>query len=437
MDKVQTSDRPVKTRFAPSPTGLMHIGQVRTVLYNFLVAKQNKGIFLLRIEDTDRERLVPGSAENILETLKWLGLEWDEGPNYQSERLDIYQEHADQLVKKGLAYEKDKAIWFKTSKEGSTSWSDLVGNKTVTIENAQQDDFVMIKSDRFPTYNFAVVVDDYLMGVTHVIRGVEFISSTPKHIMLYRAFGWDLPQFAHLPLILGLDRSKLSKRHGAKPAWDFKQDGYLKEAMLNYMALLSWTPPGEKEIISLEDMIKNFDLTKVHPNNPVFDLRKLEWMNGEYIRMMSDEQLSKRLQEYLPDHPLKGRIAELVPLIKERITKLSDFVPLTDFIFEKPEYDIKTFQKLNIKNPKAVLEKILEKMQGLKTPWEAQEFEKTFRDLAENLGISVKDMFQLIRVAVSGQLVTPPLFESIEIMGEDETINRVKEAVKIYPNFNG
>lgn len=425
----------VRTRFAPSPTGMMHIGQVRTALYSYIVARQNKGDFVLRIEDTDRERLVEGSAKNIIDTLKWLGLNWDEGPIYQSTRLDIYKEHTQQLLDKGLAYKKDGAIWFKTSKEGSTSWVDLVGNKTITIENATQEDFVMIKSDGYPTYNFAVVVDDHQMEITHIIRGVEFISSTPKHIMLYQAFGWEIPKFVHLPLILGSDRSKLSKRHGAKPAWDFKQDGFLPEAILNYMALLSWTPPNGEEIFSLEEMIKDFDFSAVHISNPVFDLRKLEWMNGVYIRKMSNEELTKRLQEFLVGHLAKEKIAPVVPLVKERITKLSDFIPLTDFIFEKPEYDKEVFQKLKIKNQKVVLEKILKNMENLKQPWDAKEFEMTFRKLAEDEKIKVGDLFQLIRVAVSGQLVTPPLFESIKIIGEDEVLDRVKWVVEKYPDF--
>lgn len=425
----------VRTRFAPSPTGMMHIGQVRTALYTYIVARQNKGDFVLRIEDTDRERLVEGSAKNIIDTLKWLGLNWDEGPIYQSTRLDIYKEHTQQLLDKGLAYKKDGAIWFKTSKEGSTSWVDLVGNKTITIENATQEDFVMIKSDGYPTYNFAVVVDDHQMEITHIIRGVEFISSTPKHIMLYQAFGWEIPKFVHLPLILGSDRSKLSKRHGAKPAWDFKQDGFLPEAILNYMALLSWTPPSGEEIFSLEEMIKDFDFSAVHISNPVFDLRKLEWMNGVYIRKMSNEELTKRLQEFLVGHLAKEKIAPVVPFVKERITKLSDFIPLTDFIFEKPEYDKEVFQKLKIKNQKVVLEKILKNMENLKQPWDAKEFEMTFRKLAEDEKIKVGDLFQLIRVAVSGQLVTPPLFESIKIIGEDEVLDRVKWVVEKYPDF--
>lgn len=438
-EQVRSSGAKVKTRFAPSPTGMMHIGQVRTALYSYLVAKQNQGEFILRIEDTDRERLVEGSAENIIDTLKWLGISWDGEPMYQSAQPEVYKNHVSQLIEKGIAYEKEGAIWFTTPKEGETSWTDLVGNKKITIGNNQQADFVLIKSDGFPTYNFANVVDDHLAGVTHVIRGVEFISSTPKHIMLYQSFEWGSPQFVHLPLILGTDRSKLSKRHGAKPAWEFKSEGYFPEAVLNFMALLGWTPKSGKEILTLQEMVKEFEFNDLNAANPVFDVRKLEWMNGEYIRKMPDEELTKRLQEFLVDHPNKEKISPLVPLIKERIKKLSDFVPLTDFIFEKPEYDMEEFNKIKVDLPtdgqKEVLEKILQTMESLPKPWKAAGFEQAFRKLAEDLQIKVGDMFQLIRVAVSGQSVTPPLFESIKIIGEEEILNRIRDVSAKYPNF--
>ena len=425
----------VRTRFAPSPTGMMHIGNVRTALYAYLLAKKNQGIFILRIEDTDRERFVEGATEEIIGVLRWLGISYDDGPIYQSERLKVYKQYADELVNKQLAYAKDGAIWFKTKKDGSTSWIDAVGNKTVTIENSLLDDFVMIKSDGYPTYNFAVVVDDHLMEISHVIRGVEFISSTPKHIMVYQSLDWDLPTFVHLPVFLGTDRSKLSKRHGAQAVSDYRKDGFLPEAIFNYMALLSWTPSSGKEILSLEVMIKEFDLNDIHISNPIFDLTKLEWMNGEYIRKMNDEDLTKRLQEFLVDHPSPDKISPLVPLVKARIKKLSDFVPLTNFIFEEPEYDVEVFEKIKVADQKKVLQKILEIMENLQQPWDAKDFEMTFKKLAEDEQIKVGDMFQLIRIAVSGQLVTPPLFESIKIIGEIKTLKRVKDVVEKYPNF--
>ncbi|MBU1032193.1 glutamate--tRNA ligase [Patescibacteria group bacterium] len=422
----------VKTRFAPSPTGALHIGGIRTALYEYLVAKKNQGTFSLRIEDSDRARLVEGSVEDIVQTLEWLGLDFEGEPVLQSKRVDIYKEHAKKLVEKGSAYEQDGAIYFKTKKTGKTSIVDLVGNRKIEFDNSTQDDFVILKSDGYPTYHLAHVVDDRLMETNPVIRGAEWISSIPKHLMLFEAFGWEVPRYAHLPIILGPDKSKLSKRHGAKPVSEFKKDGFLPEAILNYMALLGWTPPSGKEILSLGEMAEEFDLKGVNLANPVFDIAKLEWMNGEYIRRMSDEQLTEKLQEFLVDHPNKDKIAPSVPIIKDRIKKLADFIPLTDFLWESPEYDIAQFEKLNIKNKKEALEKILEQLRTMNKPWNTEIFEKTFRELAEEEGIKAGDMFQLIRVAVSGQLVTPPLFESIRILGEEEVVSRIEKAMGLW-----
>lgn len=421
----------IRTRFAPSPTGALHIGGVRTALYEYLVAKKASGKFFLRIEDTDRTRFVEGSVEDIIETLKWLGLKFDGEPIIQSTRLDIYKEHAKKLVGWGFAYENEGAIYFKTKKEGKTALIDLIGKRKIEFDNATQDDFVILKSDGYPTYHLAHVVDDHLMETNPVIRGAEWISSIPRHVMLFEAFGWDIPQYAHLPIILGPDKSKLSKRHGAKAASEFRKDGFLPEAILNFMALLGWTPKSSREVLSLEEMVSEFDLSDINLANPVFDITKLEWLNGEYIRRMSDEQLQKKLQEFLLDHPAKGKIAPLVPLVKERIKKLSDFIPLTNFLWEKVEYEKEIFDRLKIKNLKDALEKIAQEMEQMKKPWDAKVFEETFRKLAQDLQLSVTQMFQLIRIAISGQTVTPPLFESIKILGEDETISRVKQLLTI------
>ncbi len=420
----------IKTRFAPSPTGTMHIGGVRTALYAFLLARKNQGTFNLRIEDTDRNRYVEGAVEDIIQSLRWLGLNFDGEPVIQSERKELYQKYAKELIEKGVAYEQDGAIWFTMPKKGQVRFTDLIGKREISFDLAEQKDFVLLKSDGFPTYHLAHVVDDHLMETNPVIRGDEWLSSIPKHILTFQAFGWEIPNYAHLPLIVGTDRSKLSKRHGAKGVGEFRQDGFLPEAILNYMALLGWTPPGGKEIVSLDEMIRTFDLKNVHSTPAVFDITKLEWMNGEYIRKMSDERLSKRLREFLVDHPAKDKIAPVVPLVKERIKKLSDFVPLTDFLFEKPEYDREVFNKIKIEDKKEALDKVLYKMESLQKPWKAEEFEKAFRKLAEDLGVKVGDMFQLIRAAVSGQLVTPPLFESIKILGEEKAVKRIEEAMK-------
>ena len=421
----------VRTRFAPSPTGAMHIGGVRTALYAYLVAKKSNGEFSLRIEDTDRQRLVEGAAEDIIETLKWLGLNFDGEVNYQSKRQEIYKEHAKKLVDKEKAYEQDGAIWFETNKQGKTEMTDLVGSRKIEFDNSTQADFVILKSDGFPTYHLAHVVDDHLMKTNPVIRGAEWISSIPKHVQLFQAFEWEIPEYAHLPIILGADKSKLSKRYGAKAASEFRKDGFLPEAILNYMALLGWTPPSGSEILTLEEMIQIFDLKDVNIANPVFDIVKLEWMNGEYIRKMNDEELTYRLQEFLVDHPAKDKIGPVVPLIKERIKKLSDFVPLTDFLWEEPEYEREVFKKVTSdkKQVTSFLVRILEEMMNMEKPWEADVFEKTFRKLADDLSLSASQMFQLIRVCVSGQTVTPPLFESIKILGEKEVVERVNRAL--------
>lgn len=460
----------VRTRIAPSPTGEdLHIGNIYTGLINYAFAKKNKGNFIIRIEDTDRTRLIEGSEQRILSSLKKFGINYDEGPDIggpytpyrQSERKEIYQKYAEELVQKDSAYfcscSKEKleelrakqkegqfqrhslhcemkkgetfVIRLKVSEGKDITFEDLIRGK-ITINTNQIDDQILIKSDGFPTYHLAVVIDDYLMKISHVIRAEEWISSTPKHVLLYEAFGWPLPVFAHVPLLRNSDKSKLSKR--SNPVWAswYLEQGFLPEAVLNFLALMGWSHPEGKEIFSIEEFIEKFEIKDINPVGPVFNVTKLEWMNGEYIRNMSDEELTKRLQEFLVDHPAKERIVPVVPLIKERIKKLSDFIPLTDFLWEKPEYEKEVFNKLDIKNLKEVLEKVSEKLESLEKPWKAEIFEETFRDMAEELGISVTQTFQLIRVAVSGQTVTPPLFESIKILGEAETIARVRESTQ-------
>ena len=293
----------VRVRSAPSPTGIPHIGNTWTALINFVFARKNKGKFILRLEDTDRERLVPESVDKIFESLKWLGLNYDEGPDVggpfapytQSERLDIYKKYAEGLLDKGIAYQEDGAIRFKTNKDGQTFWTDLIGNREIKFPNNTQEDFVLIKSDGYPTYNFANVIDDHLMEISHVIRGNEFISSTPKHLMLYLALGWQPPQFAHLPVLVGADRAKLSKRHGAKSALEFKADGFLPEAIINFLALLGWSHPEQKDIFDLNELIQLFDLKNINNASPYFDVPKLEWINGEYIRKSQNSKRQRKI----------------------------------------------------------------------------------------------------------------------------------------------
>ncbi len=473
----------VRTRFAPSPTGDdIHIGNLSTVLKTWAFAKKNNGQFVLRIEDTDQERLVEGSEQKIEDALKRFSLNYDEGPDVggefgpyrQSERLDIYKKYAEELITKGVAYycfcskerieelrkqEEQKevktkhlhfcnqnnieerlskkesyVIRLKVPEHQDITFDDIVRGK-ITINTDQIDDQILLKSDGFPTYHLAVVIDDYLMKINYITRADEWISSTPKHILLYQAFGWELPVFCHLPLLRNTDKSKLSKRKNAVWASWYLEQGYLKEAILNYLALMGWTHPEQKEIFSMEEFIEKFDLKDVNPLGPIFDIQKLEWMNGEYIRALSDQELTKRLEEYLIDHPSKDHIAKLVPLVKERIKKLSDFIPLTNFISQSPEYDLNDFNKVKVDDKKEILEKISLTLENIEKPWKKENFENTFQNLAKDLNMGNREMFQLIRLAVSGQLVTPPLFECIKIIGEDEVLNRVKEITKKYPNI--
>lgn len=473
----------IRTRIAPSPTGDdLHIGNLYTALINWAFARKNNGKFIVRIEDTDRERYVEGAEKTILASIKAFGLDPDESPEVggsyapyrQSERLDLYKKYADELIEKDLAYKcfcsKEKleqirneqtqthvkknhreycdlnatgenfVIRLKVPGNEDISFDDLIRGK-ITINSSQLDDQVLLKSDGFPTYHLGVVVDDYLMKISHVIRAEEWISSTPKHILLYKAFGWELPVFVHLPILRNSDKSKLSKRKN--PVWVswFLKDGYLPEAILNFLALMGWSHPEQKEIFSLDEFIEKLDLKDFSPVGPAFDQTKLDWMNGEYIRKMTDEELADRLEKYLQsvDHmakniPSKEMLMKLTPLVKERIKTLSEFIPLTDLFFGKPEYDMQIFNKLKVSDKKAALVKITEKLELMKSPWEAKEFEETFKALAVELGISNLDMFQLIRVAVSGQLVTPPLFESIQILGEDEIKSRISDAIKFIEN---
>lgn len=473
----------VRTRIAPSPTGEdLHIGNLYTALINWAFARKNSGKFIVRIEDTDRERFVEGAEATILKSIQAFGLNPDESPEAggpfapyrQSERLDLYKKYADELLEKELAYKcycsKEKleqirneqtstrikknhreycdltatgdkyVIRLKVPVNENITFTDLIRGE-ITISSNELDDQVLLKSDGFPTYHLGVVVDDNAMKISHVIRAEEWISSTPKHILLYKAFGWELPIFVHLPILRNSDKSKLSKRKN--PVWVtwYLQDGYLPEAILNFLALMGWSHPEQKEIFSLEEFIEKLDLKDFSPVGPAFDQVKLDWMNGEYIRKMKDEDLTDRLGKYLTsiDHtakniPDKNILMKLTPLIKERIKKLSDFIPLTDFFFGKPEYDLEVFNKLKVENKKQALEKITEKLNQLKSPWDAKEFEEAFKALAIELGASNLDTFQLIRLAVAGQLVTPPLFESIQILGEDETKNRITDAIKFIEN---
>jgi glutamyl-tRNA synthetase len=471
----------IRVRIAPSPTGIPHIGNTRTAFFNWLFAKKNNGKFIVRIEDTDRERYVPESLTAILEILKWLGLTWDEGPEVdgkygpyiQSERLDIYKKYAHELIKKNHAYycfcaperldqmHKDQetkhlppkydrhcrslqereitnmlkqrlpyAIRLKVPDEGKSQWDDLILGH-ISFENKVIDDQVLLKSDGYPTYHLGVVVDDFLMKITHVLRGSEWTSSTPKHILLYEFFGWEKPLWGHLPVILGPDKAKLSKRHGANSALWYRDQGYLPEALLNAIALWGWVPKTGSELLTKEEMVNLFDLKDVTITNPIFNPTKIDWFNGQYIRKTTSEELFELLKPFLQDDAEIEMVRKIIPLVQDRLVKLSDWKDLTDFFFIVPEHYneqllLQTHEKSEVKD---VLEKGINLLGQLKYPWNHDEWEKRIRNLADEYKWKHADVFQIFRVALTGRTATPPLFEMMMVLGAKEVETRLKKAL--------
>lgn len=424
----------VRTRIAPSPTGEdLHIGNAYTALINYVFAKKHKGQFIIRIEDTDRTRLVEGSEKRILASLKWLGISFDEGPFRQSERLPLYKKHALELVKKGAAYwcsctterlsemrkkqeanheppmydghcrelhlEHGLTIRLKVPKTGTTTFRDIIRGD-ISFESKLIDDQVLLKSDGYPTYHLGVVVDDHLMEISHIIRGEEWISSTPKHILLYQFFGWTLPQFAHVSVLRNPDKSKLSKRKN--PVWVswFRDQGFLPEAIRNYLATMAWSHPEGKEIFSTEEMMKVFDLSQIQTTAPVFDIEKLKWMNGKYLE-------EKHIHEFYKEKYPRNLVKQIWPLVRDRMKVLTEFESLAGFFFERPPQ-------------KKVLPTLRSALEGCE--WNHDAMEKAIRQVA---GESAKDAFMELRVAVTGKTVGPPLLESLEILGRDETLKRI------------
>lgn len=465
----------VKTRIAPSPTGDdLHIGNLYTALFNWAYAKNQGGNFIVRIEDTDQKRKIEGSEDRILQTLKRFGLQHDEGvqvggehePYRQSERLDIYIDHAKQLVEQGDAYYcfctsdrlkkvrdemmaakkppmydrhcrslsnddvktkldagEDFVIRLKVPDDETITFNDLVRGD-ISIESNVVDDQVLIKSDGFPTYHMAVVVDDHIMGVTHVIRGEEWISSVPKHVLLYRAFKWDLPVYCHISLLRNADKSKLSKRKN--PVWAswYLEEGFLPEAVLNFLALLGWSHPDEKEIFSLEEFTKVIDLKRFKTVGPIFDIQKLEWMNGEYIRDMSEDDLVKKLVAFYADKDVsysEDLIKKTVPLIQTRMKTLKEYDDYCRFFIESP-----TEYEKDISGNEALFKKIYESLYGISDDnWKADIIGQTLQDVATEEGVGFGKFFMLIRIALTGKKVTPPTNESMEILGKEECLKRL------------
>ncbi|MBI3341491.1 glutamate--tRNA ligase [Candidatus Curtissbacteria bacterium] len=412
----------VRVRYAPSPTGIPHIGNIRTALFNYLFAKKEQGQFLLRIEDTDRTRLVPEAVEKIKESLSLLGLDFHEEEMYQSKRLDVYKKHLEILKEKKLVYEDEGAWRFKIPKNKKLSWDDAVhGN--VEFKSDVLEDFVTLKSDGYPTYHFANVIDDHQTQITHVFRGDEWIPSTPKHLLLYQAFGWEPPIFVHVPAILGTDHKKLSKRQGAKSVIEFVEEGYLPEAIINFLAFLGWAPKDEREIFTQTELAQEFSIDRINKNSPIFNVEKLNWFNKEWIKNLQSDDLARRINERYPRYS-EEKINQILPIVKDRMVTLDDFGLLGALFFEKP--NLKENQK-DITITQQQFEEIITDLIKINA-WNEEEISKIVQSVMEKNNLQKAQMYRSIGIALSGKLVTPPIFPAMEILGKEETLTRLNEA---------
>mgnify|MGYP001573839706 CR=1 FL=1 len=412
-----------RTRVAPSPTGIIHVGTGYISLFNWAYARKNKGKFILRLEDTDIKRYVKGAEDVIDEGLRWLGLVPDEKYK-QSDRLNIYKEKAKELIDKGFAYEDQGAIRFKNPGSDIT-FTDLVRGE-ITFPGSEITDFVMVRSDGLPLYNFVVTVDDIEMKISHIIRGEEHISNTPRQLVLYKAFGVTPPKIAHIPLLRNPDRSKISKRKNPVSLLWYREEGYLPEALLNFFALLGWSHPEGKEIFNLEEFIKVFDFEHIHKTGPVFDMGKLDWINGEYIRRTQNLDLKTQIYEFLNKKYSEDLIEETIPLIKDRINKLSDYWPLAGFFFDKPKADKKLFgekYKEHLESARRGLEEIGE--------WDIETLNTKLMDVVIKNNFKTGDFFMDLRVAITGSKFTPPINDSIVILGKNETLDRLRKSLEL------
>ncbi len=406
---------------APSPTGALHIGGVRTALFNWLYARNHGGEFLVRIENTDTSREVQGAVEHALDSLAWLGLDWDRPPTFQLDRIEDCRRVAEQLVAEGKAYEDDGAIRFRMPDEGTTSWVDLVRGE-ISFPNESLEDLVLLRADGRPTYNFASPMEDVWDGITHVIRGEDHVSNTPKQINIIRAVGAELPEYAHVPNVMGRDGKKLSKRHGATGVDELRAEGYIAPALLNFLALLGWAPDGETTIMSRDELIDRFSLERVSPSPSQFDYDKLDWMNGVYLRALPAEEYADLLAQYLREQGYdwdERLVRAAAPLVQEKITKLGEFPAFAGFLFHDVETDVDGDGNVVAAACDALAE--LE-------PFTAESIETALRAVLEGLGLKPRQGFQPIRIAVTGSKVSPGLFESIELLGRETTLARLNAA---------
>jgi glutamyl-tRNA synthetase len=407
---------------APSPTGLLHIGSVRTFLFNWLFARAQDGEVLLRIENTDTSREVAEATEQIQRSLAWLGIDWDGNVRFQLDRMKDAHQLASQLVDEDRAYEDEGAIRFRMPDEGTTGWDDVVRGR-IEVENENLDDLIILRSDGRPTYNFANPVDDMLDRITHVIRGQDHISNTPRQLQILRALGAEPPVYAHVPDVLGTDGKKLSKRHGAQSVEDFREQGYIPEALVNFLARLGWAYDDKQEVFSREELLRLFRLDRVSPSPAVFDYQKLAWLNGVHLRTLPPEEYANRVLAYLREDGIdwdEDAVRRAAPLVQEKIETLAQFPDYVRFLFE----DVRPDPSL-VDGAAPVLAEAERALAGLE-PFDAEAIEHELRGLAERLELKPRDAFQPIRIAVTGSKVSPGLFESIELLGRERTVERLR-----------
>jgi glutamyl-tRNA synthetase len=408
---------------APSPTGFLHVGGVRTFLFNWLFARHHGGECLQRIENTDTSREVEESVEQIQRSLKWLGIDWDGSVTFQLDVMDRCREEAQRLVAAGHAYEEEGAIRFRMPDEGTTAWDDAVLGR-IEVANKQLEDVVLVRSDGRSTYNFASPVEDWLDGITHVIRGRDHISNTPKQIPSLRALGAEPPVYAHVPFVAGPDGKKLSKRHGAVSVDDFHDAGYLPEALLNFLALLGWSYDDKTTIMTRDELVERFSLERVGASPATFDYKKLDWMNGMHLRALSPDEYAERLLEWLRDHGYadwdEGLVRKTVPIVQDKIARLGEYPEFAGFLFQDVDPDPTLLDPEVLPAAAVALESV--------EPFEAEAIEAALRTLADDLGLKPAKAFQPIRVAVTGSKVSPGLFESLALLGREESLSRLRRA---------
>jgi glutamyl-tRNA synthetase len=422
-DPYDTSVPPV-VRFAPSPTGFLHIGGVHTALFNWLYARHEGGEFRLRIENTDTSREVAEATEQIQDSLRWLGLDWDGEVTFQLDRMEHCREEAQRLVAEDKAYEDEGAIRMRMPDEGVTGWDDLIRGR-IEYPNEKIEDLVLVRADGRPTYNFASPIEDWLDGITHVLRGDDHISNTPKQIQILQGLGAPLPEYGHLANILGPDGKKLSKRHGATSAEEFRAQGYIPEALVNFLALLGWSYDDKTTVMSRDELVERFTLERVGASPAVFDFQKLDWLNGVYLRELPPDEYADRLVTYLQEQGFdwdEALVRKAAPLVQEKIATLGEFPEFAGFLFREVEPDPAL---LNGSAP--VLDEAERALADVE-PFTAAAIEQELRSLAERLELKPREAFQPIRVAVTGSKVSPGLFESVELLGRDATLERIKRA---------